>query len=145
MTLLDVAMKSHLKSEHAIFHYSPAKDESSGPKKGSVDNLRNRKQLLSAHAVVHKIIVSLGQKYGGIRGANPYVAPNGLGVCLPNVSSTPAMVKSVEYSHWKNETEVGDFSQTLRSDFTDYWDVSKKAYHSWCLCKYYQCHKVLRG
>ena len=77
-----------------------------------MDNLRNRKDLLSTHVVIHKIIVSLGQRYGGIRGANTLVPPQGLGVLWGGPNNTPLTVNSVMYSHWREDPELGDFSHS---------------------------------
>ena len=82
VSLLDSSMKNHLDTEHSIVHYKKTDEETSEtkPSRGNAGNLHDRKALLSRHVVIHKIIVSLGQRYGGIRGANTYVSPRGLGV-----------------------------------------------------------------
>ena len=104
VSLMDSPMKSHLKSEHSIDYYSkvPGADGAKATK-GQVANIVDSRKLQSTHVIVHKIVVSLGQKYGGIKRANNYVSPNGLGISLPNVETEPAEVTSVEYPHWAKD------------------------------------------
>ena len=46
----------------------------------------------------------------------------------PGTDNTPKTVKSVMYSHWKEDPDVGEFSQVRRSGFRDYWDADNRSY-----------------